>query len=114
MINNNPVDDIMSVYGQKCRGIHVPNPEQEFQQKCKQESNDVLNKYFSKGNQQSVVEQIKPDVQMNHQVINEAQQRTNLLSEASANLAKVLPLFEDIRDKEYIKEIREAIEEMMV
>ncbi len=113
-MNNNPADDIMNVYGQKCKGIHVPNPEQEFQQKCKQEGSNVLNKYFPRGNQQPVVEQKKPDVQMNHQVINEAQQRTNLLSEASANLAKVLPLFEEVRDKEYIKEIRDAIEELML
>jgi hypothetical protein len=114
MMNNDPVEDIMNVYGNSCKGIHVPNPEQEFQQKCKQDSNNVLNKYFSKGNQQPVVEQIKPDVQTNHQVISEAQQRTNLLTEASVNLAKVLPLFQEARDKDYIKEIRDAIEDLMV
>ena len=50
------VDDIMSVYGSKCRGIYIPNPEQEFQEKCKKESQGLLDKYgFNKKPQQQTL-----------------------------------------------------------
>lgn len=109
-------DDIMNIYSERCSKIHIPNPEQEFQQKCQNEKQGLLEKYFSRKpsnpqipSQQHVPQQEQPQ----QQVLNEAQQRNNLLNEAAIKLAMVMPMFRDKCDREYLKEIREAIEEMM-
>ena len=115
---NNPADDIMSVYGEKCKGIYVPNPEQEFKEKCKVEKNDVLNKYFSRSpqKQESVQETVQPSTQSqesNVQVLTEKQQRNQILFEAANMVNKVLPYFEDLKDKQYVNQIKEALEELI-
>ena len=116
---NEETDDIMNIYGSKCSHIHIPNPEQEFQEKCRTEGQGLVEKYFSrtpsKGQQpqqsQQPSQQYVP--QDHQQILNEAQQRNMTLNEAAISIAKVIPMFSNKNDKAYLKEIREAIEDMM-
>lgn len=114
----NDADDIMSIYGEKCSKIHIPNPEQEFQQKCSSEKETIMEKYFSRkpsntaqpSQPVSTQQTVQP---LGQQLLTEKQQRNTLLNEAAVNMAKVLPFFETKEARDYIKEIREAIEELI-
>lgn len=109
-------DDIMNIYSEKCSKIHIPNQEQEFQMKCQNEKQGLLEKYFTRkptGDQTPTQQYVPQQEQPQQQVLNEAQQRNMFLNEAAIKLATVMPMFRDKRDREYLKEIREAIEEMM-
>jgi hypothetical protein len=115
---NNEADEIMNIYGEKCSKIHIPNPEQEFQQKCSSEKETIMEKYFSRKPsntaQPSQVGSPQQTAQpQQQQLLTEKQQRNGLLNEAAVNMAKVLPFFETKEARDYIKEIREAIEELM-
>lgn len=112
---NDPVDDIMKIYETKSKGIHVPNPELEFQKKAKEQSKGLLDKYFSRNPSQTVVEQTssQPSQTSGETLLTEKQIRNQSLHLAALNIAKVIPLFESKEDKKYLKEIREAIEELM-
>lgn len=112
---NEDTDGIMNIYGSKCSHIHIPNPEQEFQEKCRTEGQDLVEKYFSRTQpkEQKPSQQYVPQQAPQQQVLNEAQQRNMTLNEAVVSIAKAMPMFTEKRDREYLKEIREAIEDMM-
>lgn len=113
------VDGIMNIYKTKSAGKYIPSVEQEFLEKCQTQKSSVVDMYLPKkgGQQQQVVENIQkpqnPSQPSQPQLLTEAQQRNNLLNEAVINLQKVVPLFSNKADREYLKEIREAIEELM-
>ena len=75
----------------------------------------MLDKYFSRSpsKEQKPSQQYVPQEQPQQQVLNEAQQRNMSLNEAVGNITKVIPMFSDKRDREYLKEIREALEDLM-
>jgi hypothetical protein len=112
---NEDTDDIMNIYGSKCSHINIPNPEQEFQEKCRNEGQGLVEKYFSRtpSKEQKPSQQYVPQEQPQQHVLNEAQQRNMTLNEAAISIAKAIPMFTEKRDREYLKEIREAIEDMM-
>lgn len=116
-MNNDDVDDINNIYRTKSAGKYIPSVEQEFLDKCKIQKTDVVSRYFSKPpQQQQIVEQQKaqiPSQPNNSQILNEVKQRNNFLNEAIISLQKVSTLLNDKRDRAYLKEIREAIEELM-
>jgi len=114
---NNEADDIMDIYGQTAAKVFVPNVEQEFSQKCKKESTGLINKYFSRTPQNNNINTVTESENIplqNNNIINESQQKNILLNDAIINLQKVLPYFSEDQDKKYLKEIKEAIEELMV
>ena len=112
---DNDVDSIMDVYGGKCRGKYIENPEQEFQRKAKAESKGLLEKYFTQTPQQPITEVAQQQTEQPQQqtMLTEKQQRNQILFEAANMVNKVMPLFDDVDDKVYINSIKEALEELM-
>jgi hypothetical protein len=109
-------DDMMQVYAESARGRYVPPAETPDSAIKSANSNDVLDQYFSRnGSKPSenipAQENYQPQQQ---QLFNEGSERRNiLLAEAAANILKASPYFQSDEDKAYLKEIKEAIEEMM-
>ena len=111
-------DDIMNIYGNKCRGVYIPNAEQKFQEKCKTESQGLLDKYGfnKKPKQEQTLNETatkRPTQQPQQEVLTEKQRKNQMIFEASVNVAKLIPLFEDVEDKKYINQMKEALEELL-
>ena len=114
-------EDIMNVYADTSAKVYIPTPEDDFNTGIKESSENVMD-YFtpskpSKSPQppQAVQpQQTAQPYQRDHpQLLTEAQQRDTLLTEAATSLSKVMQMFPAKEDKTYLKQIREAIEEMM-
>lgn len=103
-------DDLNDVYASTTKGIEVPLMDTNFitEAQVTGGGRDTYDTYFGT-NRNNV--QTQP--QQNSQLLTEKQQRNQLLYEAASKVKNLIPLFEARQDKEYVNEIKQALEELM-